>query len=120
MSAITDQLSSLHVDVQRTVESVAVQKKRQKLAELQEAMSQSKFWDDPKSAGATSQLAAELQREVDEWTKLDKEVSDALDLAKHADTEEDHHVLEELGQQAEQMMSKFRQLELTMLLNGKY
>jgi peptide chain release factor 2 len=47
-------------------------------------------------------------------------LGDALDLGKQADKEEDRHVLDELAKQAEQLLAKFRQLELTMLLNGKY
>ena len=120
MSAVTDQLSSLHADVNRVVDSASMQQKRQQLAELNEQLSAPGFWDDPKAAGATSQNVAELQREVEQWIQLQRQVGDALDLARHADTESDQHVLAELGQQGEQLLTRFRQLELSMLLNGKY
>ncbi len=120
MSATTDQLTSLLADVRRVVGSDSVQQKRQKLAELQDRMNASGFWDDPKAAGEASQAAAEIQREVDEWLLLEREVGDAADLAAHADGEGDQHVLAELGTQAEQLLARFRKLELGLLLNGRY
>lgn len=120
MSAANDQLSSLLGEVRRVVGSASLQQKRQKLAELQDRMNTPGFWDDPKAAGEASQAAAELQREVEQWQQLEREVGDAASLAQQAEAEADQNVLEELAQQAGQLRERFRSQELGMLLDGRY
>ncbi|KKS94345.1 MAG: Peptide chain release factor 2 [Parcubacteria group bacterium GW2011_GWA2_43_13] len=92
-------------------------KREYELQELNAHMARSDFWNDSSAARHTAKRAEQLRIELNEWSQLEKNVSDTLALAQeeHAgllkvDIEEDY----------KRYLSQFEKLEFLVLMNGLY
>ncbi len=69
-----------------------IEAKQEKIAELSAEMNNPDFWNDSEKAGQKSQTMANLQKEVDEWTKAESpEAIHALEIKATLSGEYDHN-----------------------------
>ncbi len=77
------------------------------------------FWDNSAKAVSTSQQLGELQKYVDGWKQLEKEIGDTLELARLV--EADDEALEtEIRQATERLAALFGARELELRLSGPH
>jgi peptide chain release factor 2 len=90
--------------------------KRQRIGELEAAMSEADFWSDRQQAEAKSRQLTELKREVEGWETIASDVTSWIELAGLAEEaqrkEVEHHVLE--------LEEQYQQLEFTLLLSDEH
>jgi peptide chain release factor 2 len=86
-----------------------------RLAELEAAMGEPGFWDDQARAAQISTEQARLQRRLDRYERLRREVEDAAELY-----DMDSSLEHELAAQLEPVANELRRLEEDALFNGEY
>lgn len=74
------------------------------------------FWNDSQAAQETMKEIAKLERRVKPWQELKNELGDLLDLLQIAD----ESLLDELGEQLDDMELKFEQLKENLKLTGAH
>jgi peptide chain release factor 2 len=81
MQELIRQLDDLRHQIEDAMAKLGIKDDQKHIAELERQAAAPNFWGDPQTAGETSRQLAELQRHVESWTDLEKEVSEALELA---------------------------------------
>jgi peptide chain release factor 2 len=83
-------------------------------------MSQPEFWNSQEHAKDVSQKADELQKEVQRWEKLQKEVDDLLEIAKIDQADKDVNLREEVEKKYKTLIKQYEEYEFITLMNGEY
>ena len=92
----------------------------ERVKELQKQSADPKFWDDQENATKVNQEISELQKEIDTWQSIRKEIQDVLDIAQIAQEEEDESLHDELKKKGELLTKRFEELEFYILFDGEY
>ncbi|KPL73793.1 peptide chain release factor 2 [Bellilinea caldifistulae] len=91
-------------------------RKKSELEFLEKQAEDPTLWDDPVRAQQLMKKLSALREEVHEWEKLQKRITDLLDLAQM----EDESLLPEIEQEVEDLQKILEQKELSTLLSGPY
>ncbi len=91
-------------------------KKKSELEQLEKQAEDPTLWDDPTRAQQLMKKLSALREEVQEWEKLQKRITDLLDLAQM----EDESLLPEIEQEVDDLRKVLEQKELNTLLSGPY
>ena len=89
-----------------------------RIAELDQRIQQSDFWDDPQSAQKVMQEASGLRDKVDVWEAIARRAHDALDLYGMA--EDDPSLLSELEGEATALENELDQREFDLAMSGPH
>ncbi len=95
-------------------------KKTEEVEELSQKMNEPGFWDDSEKATKTSKKVSDLQSEIDQWQKLDKEVGDLLEMAQMDEADKEVNMREELEEQYKLASVEVNRLEFNTLMDGKH
>lgn len=106
VSRLKDLRKALNVDVVRS-----------QILELEAAMAQPNFWDDPEAAQEVVQNLKLLKVSIDAPEKLMAELEDGQTLIEMAQEEDDESMSEEVATVAEDLEEKLVQVELQCMLN---
>ncbi|GIV66225.1 MAG: peptide chain release factor 2 [Bellilinea sp.] len=90
--------------------------KKSELELLEKQAEDPALWDDPVHAQQLMKKLSALREEVQEWEKLERRITDLLDLAQM----EDESLLPEIEQEVEDLKKILEQKELSTLLSGPY
>lgn len=90
--------------------------KEQQIAELVKTSEDPRLWDDPKLAQNVMKNLSDLRADVDKWKKLEKRIFDSIELAQIGDTS----LQPELEAEVASISAEVNELELAVLLGGKY
>lgn len=112
------QLEELQAQIEKAIESLDLSKKKARVAELEKEMQAPGFWDDRGKAEGTSREASHLKELVENWEGMKGEVEELLGLLPSA--EDDPKGAEEFRGMVGSLGEKFRKLEISVFLNGKY
>ncbi len=82
-------------------------------------MQQPRFWDNPEAARSVSREVAGLRSQIEEFTRLEQEISDLLELTSLT-TPEDAASLSEVEKEVAALGPTFDRLELATLLGGEH
>jgi len=91
--------------------------KQARLADLEQRIAVDGFWNDAEAAKPILKEKSDLEKEVREWTTLEKQVEEVevhLELAA-----EDEELAEELGRKLPDTEHNMRRMELQMLFSGE-
>jgi peptide chain release factor 2 len=83
-------------------------------------MSKPDFWKDRVKAVEISKKAEELDKEVNKWESLKKEIMDLEQLVAEAIRENDLSISDEANKKYQELEKKFKTLEFLVLFSGKY
>lgn len=83
-------------------------------------MAEPDFWSDQERAKSVSQQAADIRSELDSWSQLESDVTEAIELIPIAEAENDKAVLGDLQNQSKELQKRFTELELKTLFTGEY
>ncbi len=93
---------------------------KNEISNLKAEMERGDFWQDRERAVEISKRAEELEREVDRWEDLLKEITDLEELVAVAQKEEDYSFEEESRRKSEDLKKQLESLEFFILFSGKY
>ena len=90
--------------------------KELQIAELVKTSEDPLLWDDPKLAQNVMKNLSDLRADVDKWKKLEKRILDSIELAQIGDTS----LQPDLEAEVASISAEVNELELAVLLGGKY
>lgn len=120
MNEIKTQLEEIKGFVDTALKTVDLDSKKKELEELTAKMGQTDFWDDPDSASEISQKASHLAKFIEEWEGIVAECDELLALYPEISPEEDPEGAEEYKAMVENLVKRWRKLEISTFLDGKY
>jgi len=91
-----------------------------RVKELQALTTDPDFWSDQDKATSVNQEMSDLQKELDTWQGIRKQIQDALDIAKMAEEEGDESFHDDIQSRVDILTKKFEDLEFYMLFDGQY
>lgn len=86
MQELTKQLQELLGRIRTSMEQLDMAADQAELARLESVMQAVDFWQDSAAAAATAQRAAGLKKHVEDWSKLERDTNEALELAELGDS----------------------------------
>ena len=124
MNELINKIQELKNNLQTTGEILKLAQKKQRLMELEDKMNEPKFWNNQENAKKISQEVADLKSELDEFEKLDQDLSDLLDLAVEAEKEtsaqESKNLEKDIEKRLDKLQKDFERLEFKTMLSGEY
>ncbi len=101
--------------------------KSMKLSNLKEDVSileketlEPNFWNDAEKSSTTFSKLKSLQRKINNYTKLETEVNNLIEMNELLQMELDEHLVKELLQSSEKLEKEIEKLEIETLFSGKY
>jgi peptide chain release factor 2 len=94
--------------------------KREEVAKLEAKMSETGFWDDQQKAQELIGKINSLKKVTDTWVRLKDECVELTEFTEIALMENDPGMTEEIGSGLKSLRADLNELELTLLLGGKY
>ncbi|MEJ0021124.1 MAG: peptide chain release factor 2 [Candidatus Doudnabacteria bacterium] len=94
--------------------------KKQKILELEEAMSDPGFWSDQNAAKAKSKQLSSLKKQIEDWFKFEQEIHDLEAFASEAVKETDKALETDLKSKFKLLKALYEQIRLTTFLSAKY
>ena len=116
MQELRQQLTQLQQAINQATEQLDLVGEQQRLAKLQQQMAASDFWDDSQAAAAVSQQAAELEKHIQQWRDLQRQVTDTLELVELGDAA----LQREAQETYTRLQSEFDAKEFELKLSGPH
>lgn len=116
MDTIKQSIDQLRREVQLSLERLDINQKEQVLLMLQKQMQAPDFWQDNQAAQQVVKKEAKLRAIIDPWRRLQREVSDASELAASNDAS----LQLELEQQLAEAQKQYQMLKRQVMFSGKY
>ncbi|MFA6534055.1 MAG: peptide chain release factor 2 [Patescibacteria group bacterium] len=114
------QIKELAAKVKATWQLLQLDKVKLEIAELEKQAGEPDFWQDQSRAKALGQELAGKQSQVGSWEKLQKEVSDLLEIASLDQADQGVNLREEVEVKLAELTKEFAALEFLVLFNGEY
>lgn len=83
-------------------------------------MSEDGFWDDPKAAQKLMKKKKNLENEIERYDRIDQGLTDTEEMIELAEEFDDEDEAKEIRKNFEELQEEMSDLNLTMLLGGKY
>lgn len=83
-------------------------------------MSDPDFWKDSEHATKVSKKRDELQKEIDTWVELQKEVEGLISLSEMPEAEHDLELRAEIETRSRELHEKYQKLEFYLLFSDQY
>lgn len=116
MQELIDKLSKIQTAVAKACDQLNLSSLQNQLQELQRAAQSPDFWQDQQKAQSSMKQQSKLQARTQPWQDLQKQVADALQLAKM----EDPSLETDLQEQARNLQHKLDELKADLAFNGPY
>jgi len=120
MDNIIKQIEETKEKIQDAIKLLDIVEMRKKYEELKKEMNEEGFWDARESAVEVSREAEEINKEINTWTDLEKEVDEILEFAQESGSEGDDSMEKEIEKKHKEINKKFEKLEFYILFNGEY
>ncbi len=120
MQDTTARLKSLLKDIDDAIRRVNLDADRTAADSLTAKTLQPDFWSDPATAGEVSQKLASLNRHINSWESLHKEVADALELAELSGGSGDAQMQTEVTALYEHAQAEFDRRKFELKLSGAH
>lgn len=120
MHEIKAQLDEIKVFVDKAVETVDLPAKRKEVEELEALMGDAGFWNDKDKAAEVSQKASNLKKMIEEWEGVVGEAEELVALFPEISAEKDPEGADEFREMVTALSVRWRRLEISTFLSGKY
>lgn len=114
------QLQQLQKKITSTWKMLKLDATRQRIFDLEAEVQQPDFWNNQETARVKTQELAELQKELDTWLQIQKDVDDTLELAAITEKESDTGMQQEIEKKITELQKRFANLEFYILLGDEY
>lgn len=113
------QVYQLKEDCDKYIELIDIPKKREEINKLEKETEKVDFWNDQKSANLIIKKINYLKKYIEPWEKLNKEISDLIELYEIAINENSEEYEKEIILLIEKLTKEFKELELKELLSDE-
>ncbi|RPF54370.1 peptide chain release factor 2 [Aquisalibacillus elongatus] len=120
LTEIKDQLSKLSNRLEDFRGSLDLDQDREKIAELEQQMTDPTFWDDPDSAQKVISETNALKDRVDKFEKNEEDLENLEVSYELVKEEDDAELFEDLQQDLKRVIEQFNEFELEILLSEPY
>lgn len=120
MNELEQQIESYKVKVQRAWKLLQLDTYQQKIAEIEQEMSQQGFWLNQEYATNKSQEVNDLKNRFEIWNSLRQQLDDMSDLLGEIGHEQSSELFNDLQNQMNQLQGRYSDLEFELLLDQPY
>ena len=100
--------------------SLEIEKKNNRIIEINHLMEENNFWDDVKKANSISKELKDITDSIDSYNKLKNNYNDIYELIKLANVENDNSLLKEIKEHYNSFVSELEDVRTSLLLSGEY
>ncbi|MFA5051057.1 MAG: peptide chain release factor 2 [Patescibacteria group bacterium] len=97
-----------------------IDKKKQKIKEIEFEMAEPDFWQNRAVAEKKSREFSQLKEETETWEKIEKSVNDFLEIAQEDEKDQSINLREDIKEQLGLIRKELENLEKTTFFSGKY
>jgi len=120
MDEIIDKIKELQKRIAEAIKFFDIKKVKGEIQGLEYEMNQPGFWDNQSQASKKSQILKNLQEKLDNWTSLEKENNELLEMAKLDKDDKSVNLLKEITDKYYQLEKKLKKREITLFFKNKY
>lgn len=120
MHEIKAHLKELTAFIQDGLKKVDIPGKKKEVEKLNKEMASPGFWDDSEKAQEISQKAANLTKTIEIWESIIEETDELNGLLPEIHPEKDPKAAEEFTAMVKKLGERWRKLEISTFLSGKY
>jgi len=113
-------VTALQAKILSARDLLGIDSMKQRVTQLQEQMTALDFWHDQENAQAISQELSNLERDINSWEHLARDVADILEVAQLDQAEHDISMIDELEASYVRVLKQYQQQEFKLLLSGHY
>ncbi len=113
-------LVTLNAAIEDATSKLGIAADRTQAAVLRERTTDPDFWSDPTTATDISKRLAALDRHIDSWTNLQKDVIEALELAKLEEDSKDPDLTDQIHALYQTAQDDFSRREFELKLSGPH
>src|SRR3989339_1840963 len=117
MEELRSKIKTLFLEISKSLKIFDLENKKSKLGELKNEMTRPDFWNDQERAKNISWQASVLEKGINDWQNIAKEVAELNDLSQDQQAEE---LLKELENKYNILYNQFTSLAVQLFLQGKY
>ena len=100
--------------------SLEIEKKNNRIIEINHLMEENNFWDDVKKANSISKELKDITDSIDSYNKLKNNYNDIYELINLANVENDNSLLKEIKEHYNSFVSELEDVRTSLLLSGEY
>ena len=100
--------------------SLDINKKNDRILEINKMMGENGFWDNVTKANAVSKELKDIQDSIEEYNKLEKSYNDIDELINLANKENDKELAKEIINSFETFNEELENIRTSLLLSGEY
>jgi peptide chain release factor 2 len=120
MHEIKAQLEELEKFIKDGLKKVDLPAKKSEVEKLNAEMSSEGFWDNKERAAEVGQSSSNLTKLIETWEGIVGEVDELLGLLPEIHAEKDPEGAKEFREMVGALAARWRELEISTFLNGKY
>ncbi len=114
------ELSEYKKPLEDVKKSLDIEGKKRRIAELDKAMEENGFWDDPEKSSKIVKEAKNMKDTLDEFNHLESLYEDIGVLIDMGNEEEDESLVPEVREMLDELGTKLDAMRLSTLLSGEY
>lgn len=100
--------------------SLEIDKKNDRIIEINRLMEENGFWDDVKKANAISKELKDINDSIESYNKLKSNYNDIYELINLANAENDKNLFKEIKEHYNSFISELEDVRTSLLLSGEY
>jgi peptide chain release factor 2 len=95
-------------------------KKQEQIIELEKEVQNPNLWDNQERATELTQKLSDLSDEIKQWSNIESQVQNNLEIATDLSTEADEEIEKELQTNLNKLKQKFSELEFFVFFQGRF
>lgn len=114
------ELSNKESVLKEIYDSLDIEKKNNRIIEINRLMEDNKFWDDVKKANSISKELKDITDSINSYNKLKNTYNDLIELIELANIDNDKKLAKEIINQYEVFENNLEDTRISLLLSGEY
>lgn len=106
--------------VEELAKSFNIEKKQERISQIEKEMEKQDFWDDVKKSQEILKEMKKLKSELEVIKNLQEKYEDLGVLIEMGDEEEDQSVVQEVAEELKDFKKEFEKVKISTLLSGEY
>ena len=106
--------------VEELAKSFNIEKKQERISQIENEMEKQDFWDDVKKSQEILKEMKKLKSELEVINNLQEKYEDLGVLIEMGDEEEDQSVVQEVAEELKDFKKEFDKVKISILLSGEY
>ncbi|MFC1678121.1 peptide chain release factor 2 [Patescibacteria group bacterium] len=120
MENLLKNLEDLREKLIKTIELLDIEGKKSEVRNKKLEMNKPDFWNDKEQAIRISKEVEDLDKEINEWESLRKDIRDLEELVAVGQKEGDNSIAEDANKKYDELKQKFEKFEFLVLFSGEH